>query len=147
MNLKIPKIEVRVDMVMVDSMPKTEECSLFLNQHSQFHRGSETLEEFLNSGQSFIPVKRTTTGKFFILNTDALIWVREKIKVEEKGEKKMFIHFSGQNSLEVRHFQILPEFYSRTVDIFNITNVFLPFLHENCKVYVNKTKILRIIEI
>ena len=32
MNLKIPKIEVKVDMVMVDGMSKTEECSLFLNQ-------------------------------------------------------------------------------------------------------------------
>ena len=59
----------------------------------------------------------------------------------------MFIHFPGQNSLEVRHFQILPESYSRTVDIFNTANVFLPFLNENCKVYVNKTKILRIMEI
>ena len=147
MNLKIPKIEVKVDIVMVDSMSKTEECSLFLNQHSQFHKGSETLEEFLNSGQSFIPVKRTITGKFFILNIDALIWAREKIKVEEKGEKTMFIHFPGQNSLEVRHFQILPESHSRTVDIFNAANVFLPFLHENCKVYINKTKILRVMEI
>lgn len=147
MNLKIPKIEVKVDIVMIDGMSKTEECSLFLNQHSQFHRGSETLEEFLNSEQLFIPVKRTITGKFFILNTDALIWVREKTKAEEKGEKVMFVHFSGQNSLEVRNFQILPESHSRTVDIFNTANVFLPFLHENCKVYINKTKILRIMEI
>lgn len=147
MDLKISKIEVKVDMAMVDSMSKTEEGSLFLNQHSQHHRGSETLEEFLNSGQSFIPVKRTITGKFFILNINTLLWVREKTKVEEKGEKTMFIHFPGQNSLEVRHFQALPETHSRTVDIFNTASVFLPFLHENCKVYINKTKILRIMEI
>jgi len=147
MDLKIPKIEIRVELLMVDSTTKTEECSIYVNQHSQFHKDHETLEEFLNSGQAFIPVKRNMTGKFFVLHIDALIWVREKTKAEEKGEKKMFIHFAGQYSLEVQQFQILPTSYSRTVDIFNTPNRFLSFIHENCKLYVNKNKILRIMEI
>jgi hypothetical protein len=143
MDLKIPKIEVLVDIMLIEPEQAAEEFYLYLNHFSPLHKGEQTLEEFINSDQLFIPVIKSLDREFQILNNQNIIYIKEKNMAEESPGASIHIFLRNGQDFEVKIFEPLPDFHSRPIDFFNTPRTFLPFIQEQIKIYINKHHILR----
>ncbi|MEI6614163.1 MAG: hypothetical protein WCL37_04640 [Chrysiogenales bacterium] len=143
MDLKIPKIEVLVDIMFIDREQVAEEFYLYLNHFSPLHKGEQTLEEFINSDQLFIPAKKSLNREFQILNNQSIIYIKEKNRAEESPGASIRIHLRNSQDIEIKLFELLPDFHSRPIDFFNNPRTFLPFIHDRARIYINKNHILR----
>jgi hypothetical protein len=143
MDLIIPKIEILVDIMFIDRGQAAEEFFLYLNHFSPLHKGEQTLEEFLNSDQLFIPAKRSQDREFQILNTQSIIYIREKSMAEELPGASIRVFLRNGQDSEIKMFEPLPDSYSRPIDFFNTPRTFLPFIQNQIKIYINKNHIMR----
>jgi hypothetical protein len=141
MDMVIPKTEIQVDIVQTDQ--KCEEFFLYLNNFSPWRNGPETLEEFLNSQQSFIPGKRCIDRSFQIVNRQNIIYAKEKSPVAEQTTVLIQVQLRNLETLNVSLYELLPTFSARPIDFLNSPPVFLPFIHEQTRIYINKNHILR----
>ncbi len=141
MDLVIPKTEVLVDVLQADR--ECEGFYLFLNQVSPLHNGPQTLEEFLNSQQSFIPAKRALDGGFQILNGRNIVYVKEKERVCEQALMLIRVELRNQETLLVGPYEPLPAANARPIDYLNSPPAFLAFIQGQTRIYINKNHILR----
>ncbi len=146
-DYKIPKVEVKVDIVIDDKKnPNEEEYILYLNEYSRYRKGQETLFEFLNKKQEFIPVKRCINEEFFILNSDDIIYIKEKEKSTAQVQRKIVLYLKNNFHMELDHINPLPDSQSRVLDYLNQETHFLLFYWNDLKIFINKSKILKVKE-
>jgi len=141
MDLVIPKTAVLVDILQADR--DCEEFYLFLNQVSPLRNGPQTLEEFLNSQQLFIPAKRALDGRFQIVNGRNIIYIREKEPVGEQPLMLIQVELRNQETLLVGPYEPMPAANARPIDFLNSPHVFLAFIQGQTRIYINKNHILR----
>ena len=147
-NYKIPKIEAKVTVFIDDERIPEEEYIMFLDEFSRYRKGKETIYEFLNKKKSneFVPLKHSGTGGFVILNLDDIVYVKEEEKSNKQSHQKVLLYLKNNTQLEVDHFNPLPDSQSRVLDYLNQEVQFILFYHENRKIFINKSKIIRIKE-
>jgi hypothetical protein len=143
MDLKIPKIEVLVNIMFVDRGQTIEEFFLYLNHFSPLHKGEQTLEEFINADPLFIPAKRSQDREFQILNTRSIVYIKEKSMAAEFPGAAIRVFLGNGQDMFIKLFEPLPDFHSRPIDFLNDPRAFLPFIHEQSKMYLNKNHIVR----
>jgi hypothetical protein len=143
MDLKIPKIEILVEILFIDREQTVEEYFLYLDHFSPQHKGQQTLEELLNSDMVFIPAKKSFNREFQILNSQSIIYVKEKDAAEEPPGASMRVYLRNGLDAEVKLFEPLPDFHSRPIDFINTPRTFLPFILERTKIYINRNHLLR----
>lgn len=149
-NYRIPKIEIKTEVLINEEGAAPGEYILFLNEFSRYRKGEETIFEFLNKEKEkcFIPLKNVVTGEFIIVCTDELIYVKEQEEAQVPPSIKRLILFMTNNiQLEVDHFKLLPESQSRVLDYLNDKTQFIVFYQENRKIYINKSKIRTVKEL
>ena len=149
-NYRIPKIEVKIEVLINQENAVPGEYIVFLNEFSRYRKGEETVFEFLNKEKEkcFIPLKDAVTGEFIIVCTDELVYVKEREEAQVPPSiKRLQLHMINNFKLEVDHFKLLPESQSRVLDYLNDKSQFVVFYQENRKIYVNKTKIRMVKEL
>jgi hypothetical protein len=148
LDYRIPKIEAKVDILVDDEIHEAEEYILFLDEFSRYRKGKETLYEFLNKKKEkeFIPLKNVSTGEFVILKLDEIIYIKEKEKFSNHSIKEIVLTLKNKIQLEVGHFNPLPDSQSRVLDYLNQEVIFILFYHDERKIFVNKNKIVKVIE-
>jgi hypothetical protein len=148
LDYRIPKIEAKVDILVDDEIHKAEEYILFLDEFSRYRKGKETLYEFLNKKKEkeFIPLKNVSTGEFVILKLDEIIYIKEKEIFSNHSIKEIVLTLKNKIQLEVGHFNPLPDSQSRVLDYLNQEVIFILFYHDERKIFVNKNKIVKVIE-
>lgn len=143
-DYKIPKISVKTDVLIDEENGVPREYILFLNEFSRYRKGEETIFEFLNKEKEscFIPMKIAETGKFLIVCSSELIYVREQAEFQPPPTpKRLVLHMVNNMDLEVDFFKLLPESQSRVLDYLNDKSMFVVFYQDNRKIYINKNKI------
>lgn len=143
-DYKIPKINVKTDVLIDEAGGTQKECILFLNEFSRYRKGKETILEFLNKEKEscFIPLKIADTGQFLIVCINELVYVKEQAESQPPpSPKQLVLHMVNGIRLEVEFFKLLPESQSRVLDYLNDKNRFIVFYQENQKIYINKHKI------
>jgi hypothetical protein len=149
-NYRIPKIEVKIEVLINQESTVPGEYILFLNEFSRYRKGEETIFEFLNKEKEkcFIPLKNAVTGEFIIVCTDELIYVKEQEETQiPPSIKRLRLQMTNNIQLEVDHFKLLPESQSRVLDYLNDKSQLIVFYQENRKIYINKTKIRTVTEL
>jgi len=146
-DYKIPKIEVKVEILIDHGQAKLPEAYLlFLNEFSRYRKGQETVFEFLNKKKKFIPLKYSGTNEFLVMNLDEIIFVRETSLMEVEADQKVILFLKNHVQLEVDHFNPLPDSHSRILDYLNQESQFILFAHNGHKLFVNKHKIITLKE-
>ncbi len=145
-TLKISKFEKHVEIVMKNTKGERKRAILFLCEYSPFHPGPETIDELLNQGTSFIPVKYPDNS-FQIINLKEILFVKELESIEKIGKINLLIYLENGVQIEASIFEALPEHYGRTLDFFNINKTFLPLLYHSSRLYINKENVIKVEEI
>ena len=146
-ELNIPKLRKEVEIAFKDGgVIKITKMFLFLNKFSAHHSGEETVLEVLNDKSKFIPAMIPNGHESFaILNIDSVFYVTELDQSETESQKAdLCIQFITGEKTEFRIHEELPGNKSRAVDFLNSERLFLTFLKNNHKVYINKNKINKV---
>lgn len=144
--LKISKFEQQVSIVLKGSQGKKEEAVLFLCEYSPFHPGPETVDELLNQGGAFIPV-RYRHGAFRVVNLNKILYVEVEDFSNKEVNMNLRIYFEEDIHIDAAMYEPLPERYGRTLDFFNTPKSFLPLLCGSKRVYVNKKNVITVEEL
>ncbi|HQO09439.1 MAG TPA: hypothetical protein PLK90_04940 [Clostridiales bacterium] len=146
-ELNIPKLRKEVEIAFKDGgIIKITKMILFLNKFSAYHSGEETVLEVLNDRSKFIPAMIPNGQETFaILNVDSIFYVTETDQDETQMQKEdLCIQFITGEKMEFKIHEELPGNRSRAVDFLNSERLFLTFLRNNHKVYINKNKINKV---
>ena len=148
-NYRIRKREVNAEILTTgDHMPG--EYILFLESLSKNRKTPQTMFQFLNTNNSFIPIKNASTREVSLLNVNEIIYLKEpkespEFQVKSVKKRVKFI-LTNDIELEVDHFIHLPKARSRMLDYLNNPDRFIVFYHNHHKTYINKNKILKVKE-
>jgi len=145
LDYKIPKVEVRAYIALDNGLTfEQDEYVIFLDQFSRYRKSEQSIYEFLNSKNGFIPLKNCDAGEFLIVNINDVVYVKEKEKFIGQYERKIKLQMENNFLLEVDHINPLPDSHSRVLDYLNQETDFLLFYHDDRKIFINKKKILRV---
>jgi len=145
-DYRIPKVEVKVDVLLDDGTSKLEEYGMFLNKLSRYRKGQESIYEYLNAKKKFIPLKQTSLNEVVILNQEEIIFLMEKEPSPAESQRKVVVFLKNGFQLEVDHFKPLPDSHSRVLDYLNEENQFILFFYNDRKIFINKNKIFKVRE-
>lgn len=129
-----------------------EEVTVFLAPLSGRHAGEETVDEFLGSGRTFLPVRRAG-GASCLVSRDALLCVEVGPEVptalgrEETAAgalELVRLELEGGVELEGTLRLLGPAQSRRVSDAFNGTEQFVPLERGERTVYVNKRRVVRV---
>ncbi len=138
-DFTVPKIPIKLQ-IMRESDSDFQDCRLFLSSASRYDRGPETLLEFLNSGLDFVPVE--LNGKVDIMNIRHIMVFRDDSdSIDERG-KRIVLALKNGKVFTCQMGAKLPESHSRIQDYLNLDTIFLEFISENVRLFVNKVMIL-----
>ena len=146
MDLKIPKREITVTIAMLDQAQDPQSYHIYLSQCSRRHTGEESLEEFLNGENTFIPIKHSENNDFIIAGVQHILYVEEQEPIDIDPLSTLKLEMVGGLTMKLEHFEPQPLFHSRPVDFFNTTQTFLTFCRNKRKIHINKAHILRVLE-
>jgi hypothetical protein len=145
LDYKIPKVEVSAYIALDNGLTfEQDEYVIFLDQFSRYRKAEQSIYEFLNSKNGFIPLKNCVTGEFLIVNINDVVYVKEKEKFIAQYERKIKLQLENNFLLEVDHINPLPDSHSRVLDYLNQETDFLLFYYDERKIFINKKKILRV---
>jgi hypothetical protein len=146
-DYRIPKIEMTAE-IAIDTGVVFEhaEYTLFLDKFSRYRKGEETIYEFLNKRNEFIPLKKFSTGEFVIVNMKDIAYVKEREPFPAQYQRRIKLIMEHNFQLEVGHINPLPDSHSRVLDYLNQDTPFLLFYHEDQKIFINKYKIIQVKE-
>ena len=142
-DFKIPKIPRKLE-ILREGASGFHTCRLFLSSTSRRHHGPETVSEFLNAGSDFVPVE--LDGKVKVLNIQQVIAFRDISERVEIEGKYVLLTLRNAKMFTIQLEEILPESQSRTQDYLNSENVFLEFVSESARLFVNKTMIVSAVD-
>lgn len=142
-EFKIPKLEKKVAIVVdnIDKDIEEHQYYLYLSTCSHITRGEETIEELLNRGKIFLPVKHVETGENTIINLFRIIYMAEEINQIPETKERVNLILRNGLILEVNHFVNLPESRARILDYLNTKGDFLVFLRNSKKIHINRNSI------
>ena len=139
----VEKTEARVIMLLDFGKPKKTESSILLNLVSRTGSGAETIKEFLEYSEKFIPVRMGSMKPFTILNSGSIIYVLEKEKLNISSTVSYELHLRGNIRLRVENFVNLPKMGGRFQDVLLQDEQYASFLYKGSRIYVNKKMIYR----
>lgn len=146
-DYKIPKIEVKVEIAIDNGTGfELDEYAVYLNKFSRYRKGEETIFEFLNRRNEFIPIHHIKSDRFSLVNIDRVAYIREKEKFPAHYEMKIDIQLKYNKHIEVDHINPLPGSQSRVQDYINQDPPFLLFYKNEQKIFINKSVIIKISE-
>lgn len=129
-----------------------EAVTIFLAPHSRLHSGQETVDEFLDSGRDFLPVRGAERGSFLV-NRESLLCLEvgpeaptSHRREETAGGALEIVRVELEGGVEVEGAlrMLGPEQSRRVSDLFNETGRFLPLESKSGTVYLNKRRALRV---
>ena len=129
--------------MFIDREQAAEEFFLYLDHFSPLHKGEQTLEEFINSDQLFIPAKRSPDREFQILNTQSIIYIKEKSMAEEFPGAAIRVFLRNGQDMRNQNVRTPAGLSFPAHRFFQHPRTFLPFIHEQIKIYINKNHIVR----
>ena len=142
-DYSVPKIPVTIQ-VLRRGTAGFQNCRIFLSAASRHHNGRETIAEFLNSGLDFLPVE--LEGKVNILNLRHIMAFRDVSESMSGDGRHILLTLKDRKLFTVQLGEILPESHNRTQDFLNTDELFVEFIFESAKLFVNKTMILSAVD-
>ncbi len=145
MDLKIPKEEkiVEISLITESGLPKA--YILFCSPSPSCREGEEVLDELLNVEKQFLPVKDAETKDFFLINSNHILYIKERNEISPYIGFTLEITFSKGQKFIVDHYSELHPAESRPSDYLNSKQLFLSFIHEGRKIFINKNHIESVI--
>lgn len=145
-NYKVEKIKTIVEILLDDGTNKVHEYGIYLNRFSRLKKGVESISELIESKKSVIPVVMESNNDFLILNKNEIIYIREKEVSLIQNEKNIKLFIKNNIELDVELVKVHKDARSRVLDYFNTESIFLQFIYDDSKIYVNKNKVYKIKE-
>ncbi|NOY22977.1 MAG: hypothetical protein GXO70_05645 [Acidobacteria bacterium] len=137
-DFTVPKIPIKLQ-IMRERHTDFQDCRLFLSSASRYDHGPETVLEFLNSGLDFVPVE--LNGKVDIINIGCIMaFLDDSESIGGRG-KHIVLALKDGKVFTCQMGERLPESHSRIQDYLNLDTIFLEFIFENARLFVNKTMI------
>jgi len=144
-DLRIPKREVPAEVTFLYARAAAKSCTFFLSYYSPQHHGEESLAEYLDSRNSFLPLKDKASNKFFIVHIDQVVMVREGTPAAAQGGRPLRLILDNNAALELRACEPRFAWRARPIDLLNEPERFAVFSDENgLRVHVNKRFIARV---
>ena len=143
LNYKVVKREKSIQILMDTPQARQEEFKIFLNSFSRSGIGEESLREFLDNNNGFIPLKEVKTGTLSLINLKQVIYLLDMEPLSAVTRKKVHLTMTGGIEMDVTHFKNLPDNQSRILDYLNAADPFVSFLKDGSLVFINKSKIMR----
>jgi hypothetical protein len=153
--LRIRKQNVQVDLALPGSAPR--EVEIFLPEYgSQPYRRQHVID-LLEESRGFLPARDRASGSWELFNRDSLLWVRvprgrlgEDEQADEElfdFEKKVRVDLDEGEPLEGELLYSAPGEETRVADYLNQGGRFFSLWHGDHLYLVNKTFVLRVVEL
>jgi len=123
-----------------------EAGELSLSLTSRSGTGEETVAEYLEHSERFIPLRFRPFQPAVLVNTDDIVYVRSRRDDQPKGGKMMKVRFSNGVEIFVEHQTTLPDAKARILDYLNGPQRFLRFLTEGVEIFINKDHVMEVTE-
>jgi len=139
----VEKTDARVIMMLDLGKPKKMECLIRLNLTSRSGSGPETIKEFLEYSEEFIPVRMGSSKKFSILNTGSIIYLLEKEKLNICSTVSYELLLKGKIHLRAENLMNLPKIGGRFQDVLLQDEKYADFLFKGSRIYIQKKMIIK----
>ncbi|MDD8012148.1 MAG: hypothetical protein PHX05_01560 [Acidobacteriota bacterium] len=144
-ELRVPKREVMADVTFLYAGERPQSCLFFLSYYSPRLNGEESLSEYLNSMNSFFPLRDKASGEFLIVHADQILTVREAPLVEMSGSRPFRLVLQNGVELKLRTSGPRHTWRSRPIDLLNGGERFVAFIQDDhSRIHVNKRHIARV---
>ena len=147
--MQIDKIKRKAKIVMSNS--KELNANFFLSQHSESHRGGETVFDIVNSQNSFIPLEDNLTKDIIFISKDQLMIVELSVSEYapriDPNKARIQIEMVNNEKIDGYVFIDMPQIKSRVSDYFNIFHQFVCIYKDQGDLILNKAYILSVKEI
>ena len=146
-ELHVPKREVMADVTFLYAADRPQSCLFYLSFYSPRLNGEESLSEYLNSRNSFFPLRDKARGEFFIVHVDQILTVREAPVAEMNGNRPLRLVLHNGGELKLRTCGPRHTWRSRPIDLLNGAERFVAFIQDDhSRIHVNKRHIARVEE-
>jgi hypothetical protein len=144
-ELRVPKREVVADITFLFAPKSSQACVFFLSYYSPQRHGEESLGEYLDSMDSFLPLRDKASGEFFIVHVDQIMMVRETQALEMNAGRPLRLVLQNGRELALSTSEPRHAWRARPIDLLNEPGRFAVFLDEqHVRVHVNKRYIARV---
>lgn len=153
--LRVRKEPFAVVLALAGADPRQVE--IFLAEHRAHEFRPQHVLDLLEQAQAFLPATDTATGKRETFNKDALLWIGVPLAPfgsQAAGEEELFefrrpvrVDLIGGEPLAGELLYSAPEQSTRLVDYLNEPGRFLRLWAKDTLYLINKTFVLRILEI
>ena len=136
-----------VDIELSITGGRTQEVTLYLSMLSETHPGAETVDEALNRGRDFLPVRTRETDQTLLVRRGAIRTVtigddEDDVLPHEESLASVDLvrlELDGGEFIEGTLATVLPPARSRLSDYFNFSKVtFVPLAVDEGVIYVNR---------
>ncbi len=144
-ELRVPKREVAADVTFLYAEDRPQSCLFSLSYYSPRLNGEESLSEYLNSMNSFFPLRDKASGEFFIVHADQILTVREAPVAEMSGGRPFRLVLRNGVELKLRTCGPRHTWRSRPIDLLNGAERFVALIQDDhSRIHVNKRHIARV---
>ncbi len=144
-ELRVPKREVPADVTFLFDGKRARTCVFFLSYYSPQRHGEESLTEYLDSQNSFLPLRDKASNEFFIVHVDQVMMVREPEPAGEGTGRLLRLVLENGSEQVLRAAEPHHAWRARPIDLLNEPGRFAVFTDENnLRVHVNKRFIARV---
>ena len=153
--LRVRKQNVVVDLALAGVSPRKME--LFLPEQPTAEDRRAQVLHFVEKGLTFLPARDSASGQWEIINRNAVLWIR--ISMEDLGalgedadelfdfRQKVRVDLTAGASLDGELLYSAQEQETRVTDYMNFEGRFFRLWREDDVYLVNKSFVLRVIEI
>ncbi len=145
-NYKVEKIKTTVDILMDDGNNELCGYNIYLNKYSRYKKGKESISELIESKKFVIPVIKEDGKDFLILNKNEIVYIKEREVSLIQNQKNIKLFLKNNIVLEAELLKIHKDSRARVLDYFNTDNIFLEFIYNDAKIYINKNKVIKVSE-
>jgi hypothetical protein len=144
-ELRVPKREIVADITFLYAPGSSQACVFFLSYYSAQRHGEESFGEYLDSMDSFLPLRDKASGEFFIIHVDQIVMVRETQAAEVTTGRPLRLVLQNGRELALSTSEPRHAWRARPIDQLNEPGRFAVFLDEgHVRVHVNKRFIARV---
>ncbi|MCP4177524.1 MAG: hypothetical protein GY756_07140 [bacterium] len=149
-SYKIVKMNKTVEIVHSGSR-KPQKYIIYLSLSSKYGKDHESINEYLNDENPFIPTSQIISKdkfEFVAINLDEIFYIKDNLKLTDpKFYKQAEITLTNGTKLKVGIIKTYSKGYERVIDYLNVKDQFIEFVHDNHYIHVNKKMILKVFEI
>jgi len=144
-ELRVPKREVVAEVMFLYSPGHSQACVFYLSYYSPQRRGEESLAEYLDSMDAFLPLRAKASGEFFIVHVNQIVMVREAPATATSGGRPLVLVLENGVQLELQTINPRQAWRARPIDLLNEPGRFAAFIDgDRGRVHVNKRFIRRV---